>query len=97
LHPLEKRRLFTAHAQERTHAPQQMPQTGCNFSLNNFISERQKVRWQLDACSLCGLEIDNKRVACRLLERQVGGPSATQDARGQTGGALKAFPLIRPL
>src|SRR5215471_3544529 len=59
--------------------------------LDHLISECQKIYRQLDASGLCGLEVDDELVMCRLLKRQISRPRATQDACGETGRAFHAF------
>jgi hypothetical protein len=58
--------------------------------LDHLVGQRHKIHRQFDARGFRGLEVDDQLEACRLLERQEGGPGATKDARGQIGGALKA-------
>ena len=56
---------------KRTHA---VPQLG--LLLDHLGGERQKINRQLNACGLCGLEVDDELIVGRLLERQISRPRA---------------------
>src|SRR5215472_5898748 len=60
-------------------------------SFDHLVGERQKIYRQLNACGLCGLEVDDELVVCRLLERQISRPRASKDACGEAGSAFHAF------
>ena len=77
---------MSALCQKRTHAVQQL-----GLLLDHLVGERQKIHRQLNACGLCGLEVDDELVVRRLLERQISRPRATEDACGEAGSAFHAF------
>src|SRR5262249_4706598 len=50
---------------------------------DHLVRQRHKVRWQFNARGPRGLEVDDKLVACRLLEREIGRARTGKDAGGQ--------------
>src|SRR5262252_9369982 len=75
-----------ALCQKRTRAVQQL-----GLLLDHLVGERQKIHRQLNACGLCGLEVDDELVVCRLLERQISRPRAAKDACSEAGSTFHAF------
>src|SRR5438876_9747089 len=78
--------------QTRTHAPQQRAS-----SLNHLVGKcEQRVRY-VEPHRLCGFQIEQEQEARRLLDRQVGGFSAFEDAIDQGGRTLENLAPVRSI
>src|ERR1700730_16789053 len=64
---------------------------------NHLVCESEEILRQGDAGCLRGLEVDDELVACRLLEREIGGPRAVKDASCKFRSAGHAFLHVRPI
>src|ERR1700722_12200344 len=64
---------------------------------DHLVCESEKILRQGDAGCLRGLEVDDELVACRLLEREIGGPRAVKDASCKFRSAGHAFLHVRPI
>src|SRR6185437_5581783 len=66
-------------------------------SFDDFVGERHQIRRQLNPGGLCGFQIDDERIACRLLERQIAWLGALEDPGDQVARALERFLQVRAI